>query len=229
MSSSASLPPLLSRYSFDASTPAPSSYLQVCGDDSVKLWSVAGASVIKQFLLPPKAAAAITAHAVTSFDAKGKKKGQQQRTLIAVGTAAGAVVLFDATAGECKWNVRDSSATGAVTACAIDAACSRIFSAATDCSLVARSLDDGSAQLSFKVGKHHAACIAVSPDGSQLVAAGAFIKLFSVASQVLQPPKHEPLSLTLSPRRPCCADTPPQPPLSPTHRSALAVRSRLSS
>ena len=140
-----------------------------------------------------------------------------------------AVVLFDATAGECKWNVRDSSATGAVTACAIDVACSRIFSAATDCSLVARALDDGSAQLSFKVGKHHAACIAVSPDGSQLVAAGAFIKLFSVASQVLQPPKPEPLSLTLSPRRPCCADTPPQPPLSPTHRSALAVRSRLSS
>jgi WD40 repeat protein len=229
MSSSASLPPLLSRYSFDASTPAASSYLQVCGDDSVKLWSVAGASVIKQFLLPAKAAATITAHAITSFDAKGKKKGQQQRTLIAVGTATGAVVLFDATAGECKWNVRDSSATGAVTACAIDAACSRIFSAATDCSLVARSLDDGSAQLSFKVGKHHAACVAVSPDGSQLVAAGAFIKLFSVASQVLQPPKNEPLSLTLSPRRPCCADTPPRPPLSPKHRSALAVRSRLSS
>jgi hypothetical protein len=228
MSSSASLPPLLSSYSFDASTPAPSSYLQVCGDDSVKLWSVAGASVIKQFQLPTETAA-ITAHAVTSFDAKGKKKYQQHRTLIAVGTAAGDVVLFDATAGECKWNVRDSSATGAVTACAIDVACSRIFSAATDCSLVARALDDGSAQLSFKVGKHHAACIAVSPDGSQLVAAGAFIKLFSVASQVLQPPKHEPLSLTLSPRRPCCADTPPQPPLSPTHRSALAVRSRLSS
>ena len=226
MSSSASLPPLLSRYSFNTSTPAPSSYLQVCGDDSVKLWSVAGASVIKQFMLPAKAAAAITAHAVTSFDAK---KDQQQRTLIAVGTAAGDVVLLDATAGECKWNVRDSSATGAVTACAIDVACSRIFSAAADCSLVTRALDDGSAQLSFKVGKHHAACIAVSPDGSQLVAAGAFIKLFSVASQVLQPPKHEPLSLTLSPRRPCCADTPPQPPLSPTHRSALAVRSRLSS
>jgi hypothetical protein len=226
MSSSASLPPPLSRYSFDASTPAPSSYLQVCGDDSVKLWSVAGASVIKQFMLPAKAAAAITAHAVTSFDAK---KDQQQRTLIAVGTAAGDVVLFDATAVECKWNVRHSSATGAVTACAFDVTCSRIFSATADCSLVARALDDGSAQFSFKVGKHHSACIAVSPDGSQLVAAGAVIKLFSVASQVLQPPKHEPLSLTLSPRRPCCADTPPQPPLSPTHRSALAVRSRLSS
>jgi hypothetical protein len=35
-----------------------------------------------------------------------------------------------------------------------------------------------------QVGKHHAACIAISPDGTQLVAAGAFIKLFSVASQV---------------------------------------------
>jgi hypothetical protein len=189
MSSFASQPPLLSRYAFDASTPAPSSYLQVCGDDSVKLWSVAAATVTKQFLLPPKAAAAITAHALTSLDAKGKKKGAQQRTLIAVGTATGAVVLFDATAGECKWNVRDSSASGAVTACAIDAACSRVFSAASDCSLVARALDDGSAQLTFKVGKHHAACIAVSPDGALLVAAGSFIKLFSVASQVLQHPK----------------------------------------
>jgi hypothetical protein len=183
MSSMASLPPLLSRCAFDLSTSSPSSYLQVCGDDSVKLWSVTGTCVIKQFLLPPKAASAITAHSVVSADPKGKKKGQQQRSLIAVGTAAGAVVLFDATAGECKWSVRDSSASGAVTACVIDAPRARIFSAATDCSLVARALDDGSPQMTFKVGKHHAACIAVSPDGTQLVAAGAFIKLFSVASQ----------------------------------------------
>jgi hypothetical protein len=185
MSSVASHPPLLSRCAFDLSTPSTSSYLQVCGDDSVKLWSVAGACVLKHFLLPPKAASAITAHSISSVDSKSKKKGQQQRQLIAVGTATGSVVLFDATAGECKWSVRDSSASGAVTACAIDAPRARIFTAATDCSLVARSLDDGSAEMTFKVGKHHAACIAVSPDGTQLVAAGAFIKLFSVASQAL--------------------------------------------
>ncbi len=130
---SSATPQLLSRFAFDLSTPSPSSYLQVCGDDSVKLWSVAGGCVIKQFVLPAKAAASVTAHSITSLQSKGKKKGQQQRTLIAVGTAAGSVVLFDATAGECKWSVRDASASGAVTACAIDAACSRVFSAATDC------------------------------------------------------------------------------------------------
>lgn len=158
MSSAASLPPLLSRCAFDLSTPTPSSYLQVCGDDSVKLWSVAGACVIKHFLLPPKSAAAITAHAISSVESKGKKKGQQQRTLIAVGTATGTVVLFDATAGECQWSVRDSSASGAVTACAIDASRARIFSAATDCSLVARSLDDGSPQMTFKVNRSAQRC-----------------------------------------------------------------------
>ena len=101
MSSAAASHRLLSRCAFDLSTPSPSSYLQVCGDDSIKLWSVAGACVIKQFLLPPDAAAAVTAHAVTCLQTKAKKKGQQQqqRSLIAVGTAGGSVVLFDATAG----------------------------------------------------------------------------------------------------------------------------------
>jgi hypothetical protein len=80
----------------------------------VKLWSVAASCVIKQFALPPQAAAAITAYAISSLDLKGKKKGQpQQRTMIAVGTAAGAIVLFDATAGALlisKWQPSNPTA-----------------------------------------------------------------------------------------------------------------------
>jgi len=118
---------------------------------------------------------------------KSKKKTKANVTssaeVLALGCANGDVLGWDVALGELQWRAAGCH-DGGVTSLAFSSAGGGVlYSSGNDAQICELSTASGTVQAKWKAGKHALGCIAVSPDGTRLLAGSATLSLWDLASR----------------------------------------------
>eukprot|EP00898_Chlorokybus_atmophyticus_P008777 jgi/Chlat1/8900/Chrsp92S08210 len=193
----AAAPPL--RGVLAAFNPEGDSFALSTGDGRVKTWDVGTGRLGGQFSdvgstpagpsdRTPDAAAASNGHLTAQYTAlawgpreaptgsaqKGKRAGVG-KSLIVAGSGSGELVAWDAALGELRWRTV-AAHTGAVASITFAPGGGSIFTAGADGQVAEWETRNGELLGKLDAGQHALSAVAVSPDGSRLVAGSSSIK-----------------------------------------------------
>lgn len=175
-------------------------YLAIsAGDGRVKTWdTVSGcirgdfADITTSFTGRDSAAGEVDGHLAVDYSCmtwnpaqrKGKKKPGKHgvSSLLGLGTGSGDVLLLDTALGQLKWRIKDCH-SGEVKSLAFAKSGSIIYSAGADGMVCELDVNSGQLLEKFRASKRAVSCIAVSGDGSYLVAASAELRFFDLSSK----------------------------------------------